>query len=231
VGLTPSSSPFDWGRLSLTPSASFFFQESCGPPPAQSSQSFAYLTYSPHCSPVWDDPASIFFTPFLLRLRLPDPLPAPPGKRVVLPVLSHLDFRGNVEYLESLVTGIDAPRLGHIEVAFSNVDTPELSKLSKFIDKIGIHRSHRRAVILSSDSAISISLIQTRAPTCLTLQLFCKTLDLQLSSISRICIHLSAFLLDVEDLHINVRRQSRWEEDSLSIEQWLEPINLFTGVK
>jgi hypothetical protein len=161
----------------------------------------------------------------------PDPLPAPPGKRVVLPVLSHLDFRGNVEYLESLVTGIDAPRLGHIEVAFSNVGTPELSKLSKFIDKIGIHRSHRRAVILSSDSAVSISLIQTRAPTCLTLQLFCKTLDLQLSSISRICIHLSAFLLDVEDLRINVRRQSRWEEDSLSIEQWLEPINLFTGVK
>jgi hypothetical protein len=154
----------------------------------------------------------------------------PPGERVVLPVLSHLDFRGNAGYLASLVTRIDAPRLGHIEVAFPDVETSELLVLSEFIDRIGIHRSHRRAVILSSDGAISISLIQTRAPTCLTLQLFCKTLDLQLSSISRICIHLSAFLLDVEDLRINVRRRSRREAGHYS-EQWLEPISLFTGVK
>jgi hypothetical protein len=156
--------------------------------------------------------------------------PTPPRKRVVLPVLAHLDFRGNAEYLASLVTGIDAPRLGHIEVAFSNVETWDLSKISEFIGRIGIHRSHRRADILSSDDAISISFTQTRAPTCFKLQLLYETIDLQLYYISRVCVYFSAFLHDVEDLCIRVGRRSR-RKDSLDGEQWLEPINLLTGVK
>jgi hypothetical protein len=157
--------------------------------------------------------------------------PAPTVKRVILPALIHLGFRGKTEYLPDLVTRIDAPRLGYIDVVFSTVKTSELSALSEFIGRVGIHRSHRRADIISSDNAISISLTRTGTPGYLQFQLFCPPLALQLSSIALICVHFSAFLLDVEDLRINVRRRSRWEEDSLSIEQWLEPINLFTGVK
>jgi hypothetical protein len=155
---------------------------------------------------------------------------APPAKRVILPALIHLGFRGNTEYLAGLVTRIDAPRLGHIDVAFSTVKTSELSVLGEFIDRIGIHRSHRRADIVSSDSAISISLIRTGTPEYLQLQLSCPSLDLQLSSIARICVQFSAFLFDVEDLRICVTRQSR-REAGLNSEQWLEPINFFKGVK
>ncbi|KAH9043486.1 hypothetical protein EDB83DRAFT_2523788 [Lactarius deliciosus] len=38
------------------------------------------------------------------------------GERVILPVLTHLDFRGSAEYLEDLLARIDAPRLMNIEI-------------------------------------------------------------------------------------------------------------------
>ena len=59
-----------------------------------------------------------------LSLHLPSTayrLDPPFGKRVALPVLTCLNFRGNSEYLENLVTRIDAPRLDHIEVTFFKI--------------------------------------------------------------------------------------------------------------
>ncbi len=149
------------------------------------------------------------------------------GERVFLPALTRLDFRGFSVYLKRLVARIDAPRLGHIEVTIFNrfIDP---SELGEFIDRIEVHKSHRRAHILSSECAISISLIQPGAPTCLKLQIFCEPLSEQLFSMARICIHFSAFLSNVEDLRISVTRPSK---DSYSIGRWLEPINSFTGVK
>ncbi|KAH9031229.1 hypothetical protein EDB85DRAFT_2146247 [Lactarius pseudohatsudake] len=85
----------------------------------------------------------------------------------VLPVLTRLNFRGTAEYLEGLVVRIDAPRLGDFEVTFFDALTVDLSILSEFIDQIEIQKSHRQAHILSSEQAISISLIQPGASTCL----------------------------------------------------------------
>ena len=47
---------------------------------------------------------------------------------------------------------------------------------------------------------------------------------------SRICLHFSAFLLNVEDLRISATRPSS-QENSLCSERWLELLNSFTGVK
>jgi hypothetical protein len=152
-------------------------------------------------------------------------------RRAILPVLTRLDFRGITGYLECLVDGIDAPSLGDIEVTFFNEFTLnlDLSQLNEFIDRVGMHSSHCRAYIISSERVISISLTQPGVPTCLKFHLVCEPLRGQLFSMARICRSLSAFLFNIGELHISAARPSRWE-DRLLNERWLDPINSFEGV-
>jgi hypothetical protein len=153
-------------------------------------------------------------------------------QRVVLPALTCLNLQGATEYLEDLVAGIDAPYLGDIEVTFfSSKTTSNFSKLRAFIDRIELHKSPRRADILSSEGSISISLTQPEVPTCLKLQLICvPVLAWQLAFIAQICFHFSAFLFDVEDLRICATRESS-QGDSFYFERWLGHLGSFTGVK
>ncbi|KAH8984721.1 hypothetical protein EDB92DRAFT_2116998 [Lactarius akahatsu] len=166
-------------------------------------------------------------------LSTTDYLAPPPQfrERFFLPALTRLNFRGISEYLKDLVARIDAPRLGDIEVTFFNEITIDaISILSKFIDRIEMHKSHRWAHIVSSERAISISLIQPGAPSCLKLQLLCGPLRDQLFSMPRICICFSALLSNVEDLRVSVTRPSGREE-SPNGGRWLRTINSFKGVK
>lgn len=156
--------------------------------------------------------------------------PPQSGERVLLPVLTRLNFRGQSEYLERFVDRIDAPRLGEIEVIFFNTPLFNLSNLSKFINRIEMHKSHNQARILSSERAISISLIQPGTPMRLELQLLCEPLSVQLVYMAEICIHLSAFLLNVGDLRISTTRPST-RGDKLPSGRWLESISSFTGVR
>ena len=153
-------------------------------------------------------------------------------EHVILPSLTRLNFRGINKYLEGFLARIDAPRLGDIAITFLRVDesTFSVSNLREFIGRVGLHKSHRQARMLSSERLISISLIQPGVPTRLKLQLYCEPLRVQLFSMAQICFHFSAFLLNVEDLRINATRPSRWM-DSFYIGQWLQSINSFTGVK
>ena len=155
---------------------------------------------------------------------------SPPSRnRVVFPVLTRLEYRGITSDLEDLVARIDAPRLEDIEITFSDESITNLFKLVGFIDRIEIHKSHRQAHILSSENAISISLTQSEAPTRIKFQSFHESFSSQLFSMTRILTPFSSFLLDVEDLHVNVLRQSR-QEDSSYTGRWLEFLNLFGGV-
>ncbi|KAH9164744.1 hypothetical protein EDB89DRAFT_2233787 [Lactarius sanguifluus] len=156
--------------------------------------------------------------------------PFPSGKRIVLPALTRLDLRGTNAYLESLVAGIDAPGLMDISITFFDMYILDISKLRKFIDRIEIHKSHRRADILSSERAISISLTRPGAPTRLKLQVLCNTSRSQSLFISLICRYFSAFLCRVEDLRINTARPSSGQDDS-NRKQWSELIRRFRGAK
>ena len=150
-------------------------------------------------------------------------------ERAVLPVLTRFSFRGITDYLEGFVVNIDAPRLKNIDVALFDDSIFGHPKLSKFIDRIDMHNSHRRAYISSSEHAIFISLTQPGVPTCLKLQFLCKSLSVQIWSMARICTDFSAVLSNVVDLHIIATRPSRWL-DRLYPETWLELLNSFTGV-
>jgi hypothetical protein len=163
------------------------------------------------------------------------PVLIPSRKPVALPSLTRFDFRGITNFLKDLVARIDAPRLEdiRIEVTFVNDFIPDLSDLSvliEFIDRIKMHKSPRRADIVSSEHDLTISLIQPRVPTCLILKLSCKPLSIQLSSMARICIQISTSLFNVEELHISATRPLR-QEDGPCSDRWLDIINLFVGVK
>ncbi len=93
----------------------------------------------------------------------------PSGKRVILPSLTCLKYRGTSEYLDNLVARLDAPRLGDIEITFFNEFVFDVSNLSEFINRVETQKSHRQADILFSESSVSISVTQP-ALTCLMLQ-------------------------------------------------------------
>ncbi|KAH9059941.1 hypothetical protein EDB87DRAFT_1822416 [Lactarius vividus] len=150
-------------------------------------------------------------------------------RRNVLPVLTRLEFRGFSQDLESFVARIDAPHLGDIELAFLNENAVAFLRLRDFIDRIEIHKLHRQAHILSSDSAISISLTQPGAPTCLKLQLCCKPMRKQLLFMTRVCVHLSASLFNVKGLCISTTRPSVWGDRDYS--GWRDLLNSFTSVQ
>ncbi|KAI9451047.1 hypothetical protein BJY52DRAFT_131417 [Lactarius psammicola] len=153
----------------------------------------------------------------------------PSGGRIVLPVLTRLNFRGITKYLVGLVARIDTPRLEDIEVALLNETVFDLSILGKFTDRIEIQKSHLRAGIIFSEHAISIPPTRPGAPARLESQVVYESLALRLSYMAQICNGLSASILGVEHLHIS-GNQPPWDGDS-DHEHWADLIYSFRGVK
>lgn len=160
---------------------------------------------------------------------IPRALPLPPREFVVLPALHHFDFLGRIEYLEGLVSRMEAPLLDDLKVTILNTSNFDLPGLHKFTDMVAAHESHHRADILASELAISISLTRPGDPTCLVFQFYSKPLREKLFFMARICVQFSAILCNVEELLISMRHSV--QEDRVDNGQWLEPLNSFTGVK
>jgi hypothetical protein len=157
-------------------------------------------------------------------------LPPSTGDRMTLPALIHFKYQGTSKYLDTLVARLDAPRLEDIYIRFFSQPTLDASQLGLFIEDMGIRRSPLRADIISSSDTISIAITQSRVITWLRLQISCKQLDWQLSSMSQICDHFSSFLFRVEDLRIKTTGLSS-VLDSMVDEQWLRLFRTFDGAK
>ena len=121
----------------------------------------------------------------------------------VLPVLNLIGFRGTSEYLESLLSGISAPRLEHLLVDFFDQRIFDTPQLSRFIRRAEMQRSHTRVTIHSSVSGISITLTQPGAPHRLFLRILCRQLIRQIPSMAEICDRIFPTLADVEQLEIS----------------------------
>ncbi|KAH9046388.1 hypothetical protein EDB83DRAFT_1541230 [Lactarius deliciosus] len=153
-------------------------------------------------------------------------LPPYPGERVALPALACLKYRGTSRYLDNFVARIDAPRLGDIDITFFNQPTMDASQLGRFIAQIEMWVSLSQVDVQTSAHAISICCSKPGTPTQLKLQISCKQLDWQLSSLTQICKHFSPFLFCVEDLGIS-STQSPSERVDIDGEQWLDLIRTF----
>ncbi|KAH9172676.1 hypothetical protein EDB89DRAFT_879306 [Lactarius sanguifluus] len=155
-------------------------------------------------------------------------LPPLSGERVVLPALTFLKYRGTSKYLDSLVARIDAPGLGNIDITFFFQPTMDASQLGRFVERTGIQTPLSRADVQISADAISIFLFNSSTPTPLQLQISCKQLDWQLSSMAQVCDQFSPFLFRVNNPRINMTHSSSVQDDADG-EQWLELIRAFGG--
>ncbi|KAI9450241.1 hypothetical protein BJY52DRAFT_199309 [Lactarius psammicola] len=102
----------------------------------------------------------------------------------------------------------------------------DASELGRFIKRIEMRTSLSQADVKTSDHAISISFSNSSTPAPLRLQISCKQLDRQLSSMAQVCDQFSPFLSRVKNLCI----QSSSGQDDVDGEQWLELIRAFGGV-
>ena len=153
--------------------------------------------------------------------------PPPPSKRSVMPTLKYFLFKGVIEYLEDLVTGIDTPQLDHLEIKFFNqidFDTPRLRQFINRTPKL----ERRDASVLFYDDRAHASL----TPGILKIEISCGEPDWQLSSIEQVCNSSFHPLSTVEYLYIeHGYRQLVWKDDAIENTQWLQLLLRFTAVK
>jgi hypothetical protein len=148
----------------------------------------------------------------------------PPLTHVVLPALTRLWFKGDSEYVEDILSRVDAPLLNIMDITFFNqlvFDTPQLSH---FISRVGTSRPPDCAPIFFNHGHVTVQLFRS-----LSLCILCEPSDWQLSSLSQLCNSALSPLLTPERLKIYNRRMS-WEDDMESV-QWLEFLQLFPSVK
>ncbi|KAI9443737.1 hypothetical protein BJY52DRAFT_444063 [Lactarius psammicola] len=139
-------------------------------------------------------------------------LPPQSGERVVLPALTGLKYRGTSKYLDSFVARIDAPRLVDTDITFFSQPTMDALQLGRFIERIEMQTPLSRADIQTSAHAISISFSNssTLSSPPLRLQISCKQLDWQLSSMAQVCDQFSPFLFRITNLRVNMDQSFKW---------------------
>ena len=156
-----------------------------------------------------------------------------PPTRILLPVLNNLQFSGVSEYLEDLVSRIDAPLFKSLDIDFFHrliFDTPQLAQ---FISRTPEFKVLHEARVGFFDLSASITLQSKSGFGYLVLNILSRQPDWQLLSLARLCS--SSFpraLIPVERLSIEMSRVSPpplpWQDES---SQWLELLHQFTGVK
>ena len=157
----------------------------------------------------------------------------PRPTRSILPALTVLRFVGVSEYLEDLVTRIDAPQLNELDITFFYqliFNTPQLVQL---ISRTPNLKAYDEARVIFSDSRAAIALPGRDNPG-LKLGISCSRSDWQLSSLAQLCTSSfpQALISMVEHLHIleDVSMRPHWQDD-LETDQWLELFHPFRAVK
>jgi len=169
----------------------------------------------------------------------PDPasrLPPPPT-RFVLPALTELIFQGVYEYLEALLSRIDAPLLDYLRILFFtdlNFDLPQFRRLIGQAE--GLKALDRAEVLIFKESiqlglCPKIGVVDHRSP--LILRITWGELDRQISSLAQVCSPPFPLISALEVLEIREHhdvRSSHWKVD-MENAQWVELLEPFTALK
>jgi len=152
--------------------------------------------------------------------RLPQP------KRSVIPALHQFHFKGVIEYLEDLVTCIDAPQLDYFHITFFNQIDFDGPRLAQFVSRTPV-LGNRRADVEFNDSTASVRLSSRFA-----IEISCREPDWQLSSVAQVCNACLPPLSMIEDLYIgNLYSRLVWKNDTIEDTLWLELLLPFPAVK
>ena len=160
---------------------------------------------------------------------------SPPLIRFILHALTSLSFKGVNEYLEDLVSRIDAPRLDRMSTTFFNdidFDTPELNR---FINRTPKLRAYDVACLIFRSHEVLVRLQSHPEPSdhgMVEVKILCQVPDWQLSSLAQICTFSLRLVLTMDKLYIynNVYSPLDWKDDTENTE-WLDLLLPFTAVK
>lgn len=169
------------------------------------------------------------------RSRPPQAGPRLPLTRSVLPALTSFYFKGVSEYVEDLVSRIDAPLLHTVEIKFFHQLIFVISQLPQFISRIEKFKALSQAHIIVSTYSVDVKLTPqtgTFDRTTLMLGISCGETDWQLSSMAQLCSSSLHPLTMLEHLNISTDQYLRpqWQED-IDNTQWLEVLHPFPAVK
>jgi hypothetical protein len=151
----------------------------------------------------------------------------PPPKRSVLPALDTFHFRGASEYLEDFVTRIDTPQLDDMNIDFFDQVDFDCSLLAQFINRSPTLVVRDAAQVQFIDYVASVTLIAQSGT--ITIAMYCRELDRQISSITRVCNSPMHPLSSVHNLYIVHQYQQL--VGAIENALWLQLLLSFTAVK
>jgi hypothetical protein len=159
----------------------------------------------------------------------------PPPKRSVLPALYYFDFKGVAEYLEDLVTFIDAPQLKTLKITLVNQIDFDCPHLARLINCTATLRALNEARVRFEDDTASINLRYRTSP-CgfddLPIEISCGEPDLQLWSVKHVCNSSLHPLSTVEDLYIDYPcSRPVWKDYAIENTLLVQLLLPFTAVK
>jgi hypothetical protein len=176
-----------------------------------------------------------------LQFRSPRPRPdrttrrPPTLTRAILPALTSLRFYGVSEYLEDMVARIKAPLLHDVGITFFNQVTFNIPQLPQFVSlakKLGSPNRakvtfYRRSVLVRISSETG-----TVDNTQVALEISCRAIDWQLSSLAQVCTLFVPYFPTLERLDISEGQYPppHWQDD-MENAQWLEILRPFTATK
>jgi hypothetical protein len=173
-----------------------------------------------------------------LEFRSPQFLPGwesrslPPPKRSILPTLNNFSFKGVTEYLEDLVTFIDAPQLKTLYITFFNQIDFDCPRLAQFINRTPTLRALDKVHVRFDDIFASVTLRAVSTTPTFKIEISCREPDWQLSSIEQVCNSSLHPLSTVESLYIDHEyRQLVWKNDAIGNTLWLQLLLPFSAVK
>ena len=159
--------------------------------------------------------------------------PSPLHSVIPQAALTSFRFKGVAEYLEDLVTFIDAPQLDDVHITFFNQIDFDCFRLAQFIDRTPTLRAREEAHVQFDDSTASVKL-RYRTPNSsfgdLLINISCREPDWQFSSIEQVCSSLHPLSM-VEDLYIEYKYSELvWKDDAIEKVLWLQLLLPFTAV-
>lgn len=155
--------------------------------------------------------------------------------REVLPSLTQLQFKGASEYLEGLISRIDAPLLDDLAVAFFYQPTLNIPHLLRFINRTKKFKAFDEAVMIVSRLSAEVTLHQQagtigHTSARLALEILCRRRRWQLSSLAQACTTSLSPLSTLERLEIFDYRR-RYPHGGTENAQWPAILRPFTAVK
>ena len=154
--------------------------------------------------------------------------------RVLLPSLTWLEFQGVNEYLEDLISRIEAPLLDSINVKFFDQIIFDVTHLLQFITHSEKLNSPNEAKMNFHYDFVQITLSPPKGTVGnIMLQVLCTVPLWQVLSLAQICNRATPLLSGVQGLEIcggEYEDSLREWQDNIEIAQWLEVFYPFVAV-